>query len=74
MDPSRKPRLEREGFAFHCLRCGHWWNSRDGKRPVACACCCSAYWDKPKRSCSKRTPLEGTIPMPKFQGILRKEN
>jgi DNA-directed RNA polymerase subunit RPC12/RpoP len=49
-------RSETEGFAFHCLRCGHHWNSQNGKRPVACAHCCSAYWDRPRVKDSVGTP------------------
>ncbi len=33
-----------------CLRCGHQWRSRTEARPVACAACCSAYWDKPRQA------------------------
>lgn len=37
--------------AFKCAKCGHIWLSKqflkDGKtRPIACAKCKSAYWDR----------------------------
>jgi len=41
-------RTEGEG-QFHCNRCGHTWDSRTGLYPLACAHCCSCWWDKPRR-------------------------
>lgn len=71
-----QPRTESEGFAFACLRCGHHWNSLDGKRPTACAHCISAYWDKErKRPVRPKTPTEptkadrfGDLGSPRFHG------
>jgi DNA-directed RNA polymerase subunit RPC12/RpoP len=51
----RSPRAEfseeqAAGYAWHCLRCGHHWNSQGGEKPLACAYCISAYWDRPRKN------------------------
>jgi len=37
----------------HCLRCGHTWEPRIERRPLACPQCKSRTWDSPP-SRSKR--------------------
>ena len=35
--------------AWKCLRCGYIWLPRGKDKPIACAKCKSAYWDKPRK-------------------------
>ena len=38
---------------YYCKRCGHYWNSRKDKKPLACPKCKSPYWNQPKKRVSK---------------------
>jgi hypothetical protein len=42
-----KTKSQKAGEVRKCLRCGHTWTQRlVGVKPIACAACKSAYWDR----------------------------
>ena len=38
-----------------CLRCGHSWWPKTPDRPMLCAKCRSAYWERPKKNKKEET-------------------
>lgn len=57
--PDYVPPEEGSGYDWRCMRCGYQWRSRrpNEPKPLACAGCRSAYWDKPAKN--KVAAVEG---------------
>ncbi len=62
-----------KGF-FTCLRCGHRWRSRTGRKPKVCPgrlpggkFCHSAYWDTPRRSMAPNS--KSSLLAPPFRSL-----
>ena len=59
MNPRTRTLRER-----HCLRCGHVWFPYRGRKPLYCAKCKSAAWDRPRKSSKAPTPKWGLQSFP----------
>jgi DNA-directed RNA polymerase subunit RPC12/RpoP len=40
---------------YNCKRCNHEWANRNGREPIICPRCKSAYWNREKRNGQEAT-------------------
>ena len=68
--PSPRAGSSGRGWQYHCLRCGHWWNTvrpRDLGPPRRCAWCTSPYWNETREvQVEARFGSGAGLPPPKF--------